>query len=155
MRLNWWPPDLLVRRHGAVIVDLKGAEAETLIPRIEAAIKEYRYANYGDYRMWPGPNSNTFVATVLRAVPELGGDAAAERDRARLSGRALCGPDRQRHRSRGESLGLLGVKVGWVEGIEFNVLGLVAGLDLRHPALKLPGFGRIGFDSVATAAPAK
>jgi len=51
--------------------------------------------------------------------------------------------------------GLLGVKVGWVEGIEFNVLGLVAGLDLRHPALKLPGFGRIGIDSVVTAAAAK
>ena len=53
--------------------------------------------------------------------------------------------------------GLLGVKLGWVEGIELNFLGLVAGLDLRHPALKLPGFGRIGIDSSghapATAAP--
>jgi hypothetical protein len=50
---------------------------------------------------------------------------------------------------------VLGVKLGWVEGIEVNVLGLVAGLDLRRPAVKLPGFGRIGFESVATAAPAK
>jgi hypothetical protein len=50
--------------------------------------------------------------------------------------------------------GVLGVKLGWVEGIEVNVLGLVAGLDLRHPALKLPGFGRIGFESAATAAAA-
>ena len=40
--------------------------------------------------------------------------------------------------------GLLGVKVGWVEGVEFNVLGLVAGLDLQNPGVKLPGFGRIG-----------
>ncbi|MFN2624441.1 MAG: hypothetical protein ABR611_16595, partial [Chthoniobacterales bacterium] len=49
--------------------------------------------------------------------------------------------------------GLLGVKLGWVEGIEVNFLGLVAGLDLRHPAVKLPGFGRIGVDgAVATAA---
>jgi hypothetical protein len=23
----------------------------------------------------------------------------------------------------------------------------VAGLDLRHPALKLPGYGRLGFDT--------
>ena len=30
------------------------------------------YRNYGDYRIWPGPNSNTFVATVLRAIPEVG-----------------------------------------------------------------------------------
>jgi len=32
-------------------------------------VKAYRFASYGDYRIWPGPNSNTFVATVLRAVP--------------------------------------------------------------------------------------
>ena len=35
--------------------------------------------------------------------------------------------------------------MGWVEGIEVNVLGLVTGIDIRRPALKLPGFGRIGF----------
>jgi hypothetical protein len=34
-------------------------------------------------------------------------------------------------------------------------MGLVSGLDLRHPAVKLPGFGRIGFDDgTAIAAPA-
>ena len=48
----------------------RATAAEALIPKIEAAIKDYRYANDGDYRIWPGPNSNTFVATVLRAVPE-------------------------------------------------------------------------------------
>jgi hypothetical protein len=40
--------------------------------------------------------------------------------------------------------GVLGIKIGWVEGIEVNFLGLVAGLDLREPGIKLPGFGRIG-----------
>jgi hypothetical protein len=40
--------------------------------------------------------------------------------------------------------GLASLKVGWVEGVEINLLGLVAGLDLRHPAIKLPGYGRIG-----------
>ena len=43
--------------------------------------------------------------------------------------------------------GLLGVKAGWVEGLEINFLGLVAGLDIRDPALKLPAFGRIGLPS--------
>ena len=64
VRLNWWPPDLWFGQHGRVILDLKGAQAQALIPRIEAAIKDYRYANAGDYRIWPGPNSNTFVAAV-------------------------------------------------------------------------------------------
>ena len=54
--------------------------------------------------------------------------------------------------------GVLGVKLGWVEGIELNFLGLVAGLDLRHPGVKLPGFGRVGIDdgtAIAAPAPAK
>jgi len=40
--------------------------------------------------------------------------------------------------------GLLGFSIGWVEGLEINVLGLVAGVDFRRPALKLPGWGRLG-----------
>ena len=44
--------------------------------------------------------------------------------------------------------GVLGASVGRDEGIEFNVFGLVVGLDLRRPALKLPGIGRVpGRDS--------
>jgi hypothetical protein len=49
-----------------------GATADTLIPRMRAAIADYRYRNHGDYNAWPGPNSNTFVATILAAVPEIG-----------------------------------------------------------------------------------
>ena len=47
--------------------------------------------------------------------------------------------------------GALGVKIGWIEGAEINLLGLIAGLDLRKPALKLPGFGRIGLADSAAA----
>jgi hypothetical protein len=35
-----------------------------------------------------------------------------------------------------------------VEGVEINVLGLVLGIDLRRPAIKLPGLGRIGVGMV-------
>ena len=54
-----------------VLLDVRGGQAEALIPKVKAAIAEYGYNNAGDYRVWPGPNSNTFTATVLRAVPEL------------------------------------------------------------------------------------
>ena len=49
----------------------------------------------------------------------------------------------------GQIYGLLGAKLGWVEGVEVNVLGLVAGLDIRRPALKIPCVGRLGLDEVA------
>ena len=52
--------------------------------------------------------------------------------------------------------GLVGVKLGWVEGVEMNFLGLVAGLDLRNPGIKLPGYGRIGLpQQTAIAGPAR
>ena len=40
--------------------------------------------------------------------------------------------------------GYLGLTVGWIEGLEINFLGAVVGLDIRRPALKLPGVGRLG-----------
>jgi hypothetical protein len=45
-------------------------------------------------------------------------------------------------------LGLLGVSVGFQEGIEFNVLGLNFGIDFNTPALRLPFWGRLGFNDV-------
>jgi len=41
-------------------------------------------------------------------------------------------------------LGLAGVLAGVDEGVEVNVLGLIFGLDVRAPALKLPVAGRVG-----------
>jgi hypothetical protein len=35
------------------------------------------------------------------------------------------------------------VIAGIDDGFELNVLGLVTGVDLRNPALKLPGIGRV------------
>ena len=95
----------LVRRHAARCGRCARAEAAALIPRVKAAIADYSYRNFGDYRIWPGPNSNTFIATVLRAVPELGDHAAAERGRQGFPRLPLCRPDRQRHRRRSLAVG--------------------------------------------------
>jgi hypothetical protein len=40
--------------------------------------------------------------------------------------------------------GYLGLTVGWIEGFEINFLGAVLGFDIRRPALKFPGIGRLG-----------
>jgi hypothetical protein len=152
VRQNWWPPDLWFGERGEVILDLHGDTAQALIPRVDAAISNYRYSNAGDYRIWPGPNSNTFVATVLRAVPEVAATLppnAVGRDFRALPyfGRTDSGTGVE-----ASIWGVLGLKIGWVEGVELNVLGLVAGVDLRHPGVKLPGLGRVGFDGLTAAA---
>ena len=40
--------------------------------------------------------------------------------------------------------GYLGLTIGWIEGFEINFLGAVLGFDIRRPALKFPGIGRLG-----------
>lgn len=125
------------------LVDRRGPDVDALIGRVEAAIAAYPFA--ATYRTWPGPNSNTFIAHIGRAVPELALDlppTAIGKDYlpdGRLVGRSPGGPGGQ------VSLwGLLGALVGWEEGVELNVLGLTVGVDLKEPALKLPVVGRVG-----------
>ncbi len=153
VRTNNWPPD--GRWYGnmpVAIADVSGMDAEKLIPRIETAVRDYGFNHAGDYRIWPGPNSNSFTAAILRALPELGvalpPNAVGRDFRAGLyAGRTDSGTGFELNLA-----GFVAVKLGWVEGIEVDLLGLVAGLDLRHPGVKLPGFGRIGVESpVATA----
>ena len=105
-----------------------------------------------------GPNSNTFTATVLRAVPQLETTLPSNAVGKDFRPYPYLGLTDSGTGIEASLWGLLGVKVGWIEGIEVNFLGLVAGLDLRHPAVKLPGFGRVGIDdgtAVAAPAPAK
>ena len=135
-----------------LIADVRGERAAQAIPEIEVAVKSYPYVDDGSYRVWPGPNSNTFTAALLRAAPELAVAMPSEavgRD-FRADG-TFVGATGSRTGVEVSLYGLLGGKLAWVEGVELNVMGLVAGLDLRHPAVKIPGFGRVGFDGVATA----
>jgi hypothetical protein len=154
VRLNNWPADgLWFGNRPQVVLDLRGAEAAAAIPKIEAAIAAYNYANAGDYRIWPGPNSNTFVATVLRAIPETETALPANAVGRDFRPHPYAGPTDSGTGIEASLWGILGIKIGWVEGVEMNILGLVAGLDLRNPGVKLPGYGRIGLQrETATAA---
>jgi hypothetical protein len=120
--------------------------AERLIPKLQRAIETYRFRALGDYSAWPGPNSNTFVQAALDAVPELRGvlpPTAIGKDYP-YDGRwaALTPSGTGFWLSLG---GYAGLTVGWIEGIEINLLGAVIGFDIRRPALKLPGIGRLGW----------
>lgn len=128
-----------------VVFAADGPEAERMIPRIRETIASYRYAKLGDYHIWPGPNSNTFVAAVMSAVPEMRASlpATAIGKDFPYDGRWI-GLTPSGTGIRANLGGYFGVTLGWVEGLEVNILGAVAGLDFRCPGLKLPGLGRIG-----------
>lgn len=146
IRRNAYAPDgLWFSNEFETVFAADGPDAARLIPQIEAAVRAYPYANPGDYSAWPGPNSNTFVSCVLQRVPEIGvalPPIAVGKDFPCASGWYGLTPSRTGVRlSFG---GYAGVSLGWVEGFELNILGAIAGIDVRRPALKLPGFGRIG-----------
>ncbi len=146
IRVDGFAPD--GRWFGTVpetVVSVDGEQAERLIPKIRAVIESYKFRAYGDYSPWPGPNSNTFVQAALDAEPELKAvlpPTAIGKDfpyRGEWMGRTASGTGV--FASLGGDLGLT---IGWVEGIELNFFGGVLGLDLRRPALKFPGIGRLG-----------
>jgi Protein of unknown function (DUF3750) len=126
--------------------ELRGESAEAVIARLPQVVAAYPYPRR--YSVWPGPNSNTFTAYLGREIPELeltlpstavGKDYLPE---GRVFARTPSGTGYQVSLA-----GLLGASVARDEGIEVNLLGLVVGVDLRHPALKLPGIGRVPDDT--------
>lgn len=127
-----------------IVASATGPEAARLIPEVEQAIADYRYSNRGDYRIWPGPNSNSFVAHVLRGVPDLGvilPPNATGRDYAPGLLAVDLAPDwRDIHVTLG---GVFGFAAGVRSGIEFHFAGLVAGLDFASPAIKIPAYGTV------------
>jgi hypothetical protein len=94
------------------------------------------------------------VASVLRAVPEIQATLPPNAIGRDFRPGVFAGLTDSGTGVEASLWGLFGVKVGWIEGIEFNFLSLVAGADLRQPALKLPAFGRVGLEAhSANAAP--
>ena len=131
-----------------LLADHRGEGVEAMIDAVEAAVRSYPFAD--QYRSYPGPNSNTFMAHIGREVPALKLDLPANaigkdyRPLSRPFGLSPTGRGLQ-----ASLLGLLGVSVGLEEGIEANFLGLNFGIDLNTPGLRLPFVGRLGMDDVS------
>lgn len=130
-----------------LLVDHRGEGVGSMIDEVDAAIASYPYAE--QYLSYPGPNSNTFLAHIGRQVPSLKLDLPA--NAIGKDYRPLTNPIGVSPSGSGVQislLGLLGASVGFQEGIEFNALGLNFGIDFNTPALRLPFWGRLGFNDV-------
>lgn len=126
-----------------LLADYRGEGVDEMIKLIDAAAKTYPHAR--EYRVWPGPNSNTFIAHVVREVPGLKVDlppTAIGKDYLPNGDFVAKAPSGTGYQV--SLFGLLGVLVGVEEGFEINFLGLTFGVDAKDPALKLPGVGRVG-----------
>lgn len=126
-----------------LIQDLRGEAAARAIPRIRELAENYYYQH--TYQLWPGPNSNSFIAHIIRHTPELTVELPPTAigkdwiDNGKLFALSESGSGLQF-----SLFGIFGVTVGLAEGIEIDILGLTFGIDFYRPALKVPFFGRIG-----------
>jgi hypothetical protein len=107
------------------VVSVDGPKAEALIPKIRSVIETYKFR--------------------MDAVPELEAvlpPTAIGKDYPYHGNWVGFTPSRTGvFASLG---GYIGLTIGWIEGIELNFFGGVLGFDIRRPALKLPGVGRLG-----------
>ena len=126
-----------------LLVDVRGEGVDELIKKIDKAAKTYPYKN--TYSVWPGPNSNTFIAWIGRLVPELRLDlppTAIGKDwlgKTKFFSSTPSGTGYQF-----SFLGIFGILLGVEEGLEINILGLNFGIDVLGMSLRLPGVGRLG-----------
>ena len=132
-RLRWNDSALSIRERAPdarwfgnapeLLAEKRGEGAGELIPRIDRAARAYPYA--GEYAVWPGPNSNTFTAYVLRA--ERGGRPALavrprglhrERRRRPRSQRARTHFRNQPVRPGAQAAGFRAARAGARDGFE-------------------------------------
>jgi hypothetical protein len=132
-----------------LLADVRGAGVDAIIARIARAAAVYPYAD--SYRIWPGPNSNTFTAFVLRETPELRVDLPAHAIGKDYLGPRVFAPSPSGTGGQVSVLGVFGVLAGIEEGLEVNVLGLTVGIDPGDLAIKLPLAGTLGFARPVTA----
>lgn len=124
------------------IADIRGKQAARLIPQIQQAIADYPFQRI--YEAWPGPNSNTFTAWIIRQVPELDvalPNTAIGKDYLEAPYVAATPSDSGYQLSL---LGYAGVLASVREGLEVNVLGLSFGIDPMSLGIKVPGVGQLG-----------
>ena len=125
-----------------LLVDLRGPEVEEVISKIERAIESYPYPDR--YVTWPGPNSNTFIAHIGRAVPELGLELPSTAigkdylDRGKIFDSTPSGSGYQL-----SLWGVAGLSLSRSEGFELHILGMTIGIDPFDLAIKLPSIGRV------------
>lgn len=134
---RWFDAEPVLLKH------LQGNGVDTIIDKVDQAARAYPYAE--QYRAYPGPNSNTFVAWLGRQVPELQLDLPPT-----AIGKDYMPPDTVADSAISNTgvqlsvFGLLGLTLAKEEGLELNIAGLSFGVDPLDLSLRLPIIGTIG-----------
>lgn len=142
IRKDMFGPDRPIGSRNRMVVqdEWRGEEALRLVKVLRAP---ETYPRRHRYWGWPGPNSNTYAAWVLR-------EASVSADMSPLAigkddlGMIGFAPSTSKTGLQFYAF-ILGWKVGILDGVELHLLGgLTLGVDCWPPALKTP-LGRLGW----------
>jgi len=147
----------------SVLETITGEKAKRAIPRLlELAAEEQDFGSWekvidGEnnwhtirhpaqaraYDAWPGPNSNTFTATLIEGTPDLHAElhhnsVGKDYPRGMRVGMTSSGYGFE------ADLGYLGAGIGLRQGVELHFMQLTAGISLWPPAIKIPLLPRLG-----------
>jgi hypothetical protein len=125
-----------------LLAEMRGEGVDAIIERIDTAARAYHYRD--TYTIYPGPNSNTFVAWVAKQVPELRLDMPPTAIGKDYLGDSLVDRVPSGTGYQFSIKGLFGILAAVEEGLEVNIIGLTFGVDPKSLAIKLPGVGRLG-----------
>ena len=144
------PDRIWFSQRPVLLKDVRGKVAEKIIPQINRLAEQYPYDDY--YVLWPGPNSNTFIAYLARNIHELhltlsplaiGKDyLVGNKFSEKLFAPAPSGTGYQI-----SIYGLLGILLAKEEGLEINIFGLVFGINPKKLSIILPFMEYVGFYS--------
>ena len=143
VKRNGTPDQYWYGQEPELLADIRGEDAEAAIRQIEDLVEQYSFEDH--YKVWPGPNSNTFTAHIAREVDALDIDlppTAVGKDYIDRVGFETA-PSKTGFQFLAH--GLFGVTLALEEGFEVSLMGATYGVDMYPPALKLPGVGRLGF----------
>ncbi|MBL8908223.1 MAG: DUF3750 domain-containing protein [Rhizobiales bacterium] len=128
-----------------IVNEIRGEAAERMIPEIERVIVAYPWQEQGSYTVWPGPNSNSFIAWLTRHVPGLQTEMPAT-----AIGKDYLGPGLKWAKTPSgtgwqiSAWGLAGASLALEEGLELNILGTTLGIDPKGLSVKVPALGVVG-----------
>lgn len=119
-----------------------GAEAERLFRALEGFAANYE--DDGNYRPFPGPNSNAFAARAMLAIDGLSGILHHN-----SFGKDYTPYVRVGGTTSGTGVALetipFGIALGIEEGVELHLIQMTFGISAFPPALKIPFAPTIGF----------
>ena len=120
-----------------IIAQFTAEDGRDSAEQIQAAVARY---NDEVYVPWPGPNSNSFVETIIRETD--GVFALLDHNSIGKDQGWYLGPTAGGTGVEVQST-FLGAAIGLREGVEVNMMGLTAGVGFWPPMIKIPGVPEI------------